>query len=134
MTNTTGALSASEIFDLENQIPSNRSTVTFSYTAPEIFGGFVRLNRFGSFADSGGLFAEGPGTEAFFGSEILVDAEVSARLTENFSFAVGGENIFDNFADDEQNGVLNFLGGTTPVTSPFGINGGFWYVRLNAEF
>ncbi len=135
VTNTlTDALSASEIFDFENQVPSNRTTLTFNYTAPETFSGFVRVNRFGSFADSGGLFAGGPGTEAFFGSEILVDIEARARLTDQFSIAVGGENIFDNFADDEQNGVLNFLGATTPITSPFGINGGFWYVRLQADF
>jgi len=130
----TDALSASEIFDFENQVPNHRTTFTLNYTSPSIFSGFVRLNRFGSFADSGGLFAGGPGTEAFFGSEILVDMEVRARLTDNFSIAAGGENIFNNFADDEQNGVLNFLGATTPITSPFGINGGFWYLRLTAEF
>ena len=132
--NTAGVLSASEIFDLENQVPNHRSVVTFNYTAPETFGGFIRLNRYGAFADSGGLFAGGPGTEAFFGSEILVDVEAHARINDHFTIAAGGENIFDNFADDEQNPVLNFLGATTPVTSPFGINGGFWYVRLQAEF
>lgn len=135
VTNTiAGALSASEVFDFENQVPNNRTTLTFNYTAPERFGGFVRLNRFGAFADSGGLFAGGPGTEAFFGSEILIDIEARMSLTDNFTIAAGGENIFNNFADDEQNGVLNFLGATTPITSPFGINGGFWYIRLSADF
>lgn len=128
------ALSDSEIFDFENQVPNHRSTLTFNYTAPERFGGFIRLNRFGGFADSGGLFAGVPGSPASFGSEWLVDVEARAKITENFSVAAGGENVFNNFADPEQNAVLNFLGATTPITSPFGINGGFWYLRLQAEF
>src|SRR3546814_11259246 len=35
------------------------------------------------------------------GAEILVDAEISYRLTDNFTLAAGGSNIFNNYPDRE---------------------------------
>ena len=46
----------------------------------------------------------------------------------------GGENIFDTFPDPEQDGVFQFLGVVDSITSPFGFNGGMWYVRVSAGF
>jgi iron complex outermembrane receptor protein len=47
---------------------------------------------------------------------------------------VGGENVFDVEPDDEGDPVLRFLGVDKALTSPFGVNGGFWYARLTADF
>src|SRR3546814_16173883 len=35
------------------------------------------------------------------GAEILVDAEISYRFTNNFTLAAGGSNIFNNYPDRE---------------------------------
>jgi iron complex outermembrane receptor protein len=48
--------------------------------------------------------------------------------------AIGGDNIFDTFPDKEQDGVFQFLGVIYSITSPFGFNGAFWYVRGTASF
>jgi iron complex outermembrane receptor protein len=47
---------------------------------------------------------------------------------------VGGENVFDTQPDLEQDPVLRILGVDRSLTSPFGVNGGFWYVRASADF
>ena len=123
-----GTISAESIFDFENQLPSHRTVLTMNWEANDIFGGLIRVNRYGAWEDlTFGELGE-------FGSEFLVDLEIRARITENFRLAAGAENILDNYPDDETNSTLSFLGATRPVSSPFGFNGGFWYVRAEANF
>lgn len=122
------AISAERLFDLENQLPNHRTVVTVSYDYEGRYGGFLRVNRFGGWEDfTFGEFAE-------FGSEWLVDIEVSAQVYDYVRVAVGAENLFDTFPDGETNGTLTFLGATRPVSSPFGFNGGFWYLRAGVQF
>jgi len=116
------------LFDFENQLPAHRSVLTLDYDYSERWGGFVRANYYDGWQDL--TFGE----LGRFGSEVLVDAEVQFQMTDNVQLAVGGENIFDEYPDNETNSVLSFLGATRPISSPFGFNGGQWYVRLRAEF
>ncbi len=100
-----------------------------------MFDGLVRLNSYGSWQTTGGLLSPPDASDATkYGSEVLVDVEAGFQLNDNFAVAIGAENIFDELPDLEQNGVFQFLGVIHAVTSPFGFNGGFWYVRATAEF
>ena len=42
--------------------------------------------------------------------------------------------FYDADPGAEKNGVSQFLGVDRSLTSPFGFNGGFWYVRAAANF
>ena len=128
-------IDGSRIFDLENQVPNDSTVITLSYTA-EAFNGLVRLNRYGSWDSTGGLFGPGDGSDASaYGAGTLVDLEASWDFAENkYTVTLGGENIFDETPDPEQNGVLNFLGVQHSLTSPFGFNGRFVYLRASASF
>lgn len=129
-----GTISAGRAFDLENQVPQNSSILTFNYSAGR-FDGLVRLNSYGDWETTGGLFGPGDASDVeSYDGKTLVDVEARYRLNEMITVIVGGENIFDTFPDDERNGVLAFLGVEDVVTSPFGFNGGFWYVRASAKF
>jgi iron complex outermembrane recepter protein len=116
------------LFDYENQLPAHRSVLTANLDYNDRWGGFIRANYYDGWQDL--TFGE----LGRFGSEILVDAEVQVNVTENVEIAFGGENVFDEYPDDETNSTLRFLGATRPISSPFGFNGGQWYVRLRAEF
>jgi iron complex outermembrane recepter protein len=59
---------------------------------------------------------------------------VQVGVTDQVEIAFGAENVFDEYPDDETNSTLRILGATRPISSPFGFNGGQWYVRLRAEF
>ena len=132
---TPNTLNASTIYDFENQVPNNRTLLTFDYQTGGMFGGYLRLNNFGGWGDSGGQIAAPDASEAVsYGSEILVDLEVQASFADYFTVAVGGENIFDVEPDDDGHFIAGLLGVSTALTSPFGNNGGFWYVRLQADF
>ena len=128
-------INASRVFDLENQVPEQRTTLTANYQSGGLFSGYVRLNSYGSWETTGGLFSPGDASDAAsYGSEILVDVEATFTFNDMFDVTVGAENVFDTEPDLEQDFVLGILGVRTAVTSPFGNNGGFWYVRLAAHF
>ncbi len=55
-------------------------------------------------------------------------------LADNFTVTLGAENLFDELPDDEQEPVSQFLGVKYALTSPYGFNGGFYYLRLRADF
>jgi iron complex outermembrane receptor protein len=130
-----GTINASRVFDLENQVPEDRSVLTVSYDSGNMFAGFVRANRYGGWQSTGGLFSQGDASDvSSYGSEILVDLETSFRFATHYEIAIGGENVFDAQPDDEQDPVLQFLGVTHSLTSPFGINGGLWYARIGVNF
>ncbi|GAA6169692.1 TonB-dependent receptor plug domain-containing protein [Sessilibacter corallicola] len=127
-------INAGRVFDLENQIPEHRSVLTFEYSQ-DSYTGSVRFNRYDDWASTGGLFGPGDGSDAFeYDGEILVDIESTFTFKDKYSITIGGENIFDEFPEDEANGVLQFVGQRFAVTSPFGFNGAFWYIRGSAKF
>ncbi len=129
------AINASRVFDLENQVPENRTTLTLDYDTGGLFGGYLRLNSYGKWKTTGGLFSPGDASDvSSYGSEILIDIEARFSFQDNYVLTIGGENIFDTKPDAEQDGTLLFLGVTNSLTSPFGFNGGFWYARISAEF
>lgn len=130
-----GTINASRVFDLENQIPENRALVTFDYSGPGIFGALVRLNYYDGWETTGGLFSPGDASDQYsYGETVLVDAEARFTFAERYTITLGGENIFDEFPDEEQDPTAQFLGVRYALTSPFGFNGGFYYLRLTADF
>jgi len=132
---TPGTINAARVIDLENQLPENRSVLTFDYSAPRAFGVRLRLNYYDEWSTTAGLFNESTPPDVYsYGDTILVDLEASYTFSEMLTFTVGGENIFDEFPDDEQDGTSRFLGVEDALTSPYGFNGGFWYARLNVSF
>ncbi len=129
------ALSASDVYDFENQVPDNRTTLTFDYQSGGRLGGYVRFNFYGGWGDSGGQLSASDASEAIsYGSEMLVDIEARFDFNDNISLSVGAENVFDVEPDDDGHFVAEILGVDKALTSPFGFNGGFWYARLSAYF
>lgn len=108
---------------LEDNLPETRYSVTGSHVAG-MWRGFVRFNYFGEFyeahLDDGGLPIEADGA-------FTVDAEVALELESGLSFIAGAQNIFDEYPDD--NPWASIVGAQYPLTSPFGFNGGYYYLR-----
>jgi iron complex outermembrane receptor protein len=128
-------INASRVYDLENQVPDNRTVLTFDYSAPNGFSGLVRLNYYGEWSTTAGLFSPGDASDKYdYDAEMLVDLEARYTFAERYTFTVGGENVFDTFPGDEQDPTAAFLGARYALTSPFGFNGAFYYARLNVSF
>jgi iron complex outermembrane receptor protein len=99
--------------------------------------GNLRFNYFGKVAGEGFT----PGLKQTWGGKWLTDASVTVPLrSEQLTLTVGGLNIFDVYPDKwaSSNPDVNpfpFLGFVYGwETLPFGINGGYYYARLNYRF
>src|SRR5690606_10092442 len=101
----------------------------------KLFSGLLRLNHYGSWESTGGLFSPGDASDASsYDGALLVDVETTFTFADNYDFTLGAENVFDTYPDEEQDPVLQFLGVKYSLTSPFGFNGGFYYARFTARF
>lgn len=122
------------IANIETQLPKYRVVLTQNWE----MGPFTALVR-GNYYSKYQLTASN-GVAQWFGSEFVFDLEVSYALTENFRLTAGAQNIFDNYPEkDLRGGVYAATGGqfngiVYPDSSPFGFNGGFWYVKAGIQF
>ena len=97
----------------------------------------LRESRYGEYCS----FTILPIDDQVYEAEWLADAEVAYRWN-NYTFAVGAENVFDKFPD--RNLVRNINGAFTaqinngvatyPINTPFGMNGRFFYTRVGYSF
>jgi iron complex outermembrane receptor protein len=128
-------ISEAKVEQLERGLPRVRG----SFTVNQNYGdwkGYVRINHFGSFyedhLDSGVLTAADGGLPIEVGSAITTDVEISYSINDSYEISVGAQNLFDEYPDEhEWQGVA---GSKYPTTAVMGINGGFYYVRLNYNF
>jgi iron complex outermembrane receptor protein len=97
----------------------------------------LRESRYGEYCS----FTILPVDDQIYEAEWLADAEVAYKWNQ-YTVAVGAENIFDTFPDP--NMVRNANGAFTaqsnngiftyPSNSPFGMNGRFVYTRVQYTF
>ena len=132
---TPNTINASRVCDLEHQVPDNRTVLTLDYQTGGLFGGFLRLNNYDGWASTGGLFSPGDCSDfTRYSGALIVDLEATVTIAENYHISVGAENLLDEEPDREGDVILGVLGVDRAITSPWGTNGGFWYVRLQADF
>ncbi len=126
----TGNVSAGRLRQLEDNLPAWRGNITLNHEEDN-WSGLLRANYYGSFfedhLDSNLAFPiEG-------GAEVTFDAQLALKFMDGqYQIAVGANNILNNFPD--KNPFANaIVGAKYPLTSPMGINGGFYYLRLTAK-
>src|SRR6056300_239712 len=137
VTNSGAVTGASKVRRLEEGLPEDRMTITVAQTWSDKVSSFVRANMYGEYY---AVHADWFGTTA--DAEWTVDASVSVQVTDNFSLSAGVQNLFDTealkidgSAGANGEGVPgNVLGGIYYETSPYGIEGAFWYVKAGYNF
>ncbi len=117
------------LLELEDFVPDWKGSVAFNYQGDRI-GVSTTVSYYGEWTDFGPNLAN----DQTGGAEFLVDAELSYRLNNRFTLAVGGSNIFNNYPDREVRPSQLINGFRYLRFSPIGFNGGFWYVRATARF
>ena len=146
---------------LEDFQPNTRLQGTGEYRIGRVrFGGGLRY--FGSYTLWDGLGLIGKDQHQTFGGEWLTDTHFAVRLSENTEFLVGANNLFNVYPDNNEfndlfGTFLSELAGTPfsnitdrngsviagteshgifpyARTSPFGINGGYYYARISVRF
>ena len=120
---------------LEEDLPNHRATLTWAQQW-ESFSMFTRANYYGEYQ---GVHVDYDATAKTADAAVTIDAEITYFLNESISFSVGAQNIFDQDAEkldfEDRTGIPNNnWGGQYYETSPYGINGGFYYAKATYTF
>jgi iron complex outermembrane receptor protein len=108
---------------LEDQLPNLRGNVQWSHVQGK-WRTLLRANYFGAWTSTSNGYD--------LGATTLVDAQVAYQLTDEAEIVFGVDNLFDTFPDETPN--PGGLGQLYPEDSPFGFNGGTWYVQGRVMF
>jgi len=121
---TINPISDDRVQAIEDLLPNWRGNVTWTHLQGD-WRYLVRGTYFGEWDDTGNGVDD-------IGAEILFDVEVGYNLNDNIELIAGIANIFDTYPDE--NPSAGSLGQQYSEASPFGFNGGAWYLRARMLF
>ncbi len=114
---------------LEQSIPSWRASLNVLHSLGDVRA-LVRGTWYDSWVDVGGVVIGGVEGTAFPG-RFLVDLELATNIAENTELVIGANNVFDTYPETQAPDTADDVGLLYPESSPFGFNGGYYYMRVN---
>ena len=126
-------VSNDRVANLEKILPQVRVNLTETWSSGP-FSLLARVNYYDKFT-----VTSSTGAAQTFGYKVVADLEGTYRFTDNFSLSAGVQNLFDTYPDKDLRSIdpntgLPGNGNQYIDSSPFGYNGGFWYVRAGVKF
>ncbi|MCC2615503.1 TonB-dependent receptor [Aestuariibacter halophilus] len=118
-------ISPDRVHMIEDNLPAVRYSVTANHNNGD-WRFLARVNYTGSIFEDhldSGLPIDN------VGSEFTLDLEAGYHFNDQFQVVVGAKNALDEYPDENVLWDTEIAGAKYPVTSPIGINGGFYYVR-----
>jgi iron complex outermembrane receptor protein len=113
-------IDATRILEIEQGLPETR----WNLQANHFWNDFRFLARLSFYDD----WYDSEDTQFYDGKTIL-DVEAAYTWNEDFTFVIGAQNVLDEVPDENPNASAG-VGNRYSQFTPFGFNGGFWYVRL----
>ena len=123
-----GTLDARRVFNIENMLPKARTVIT----ANHYFGNWRFTGRM-SYWGAWEVQDSGTPRPDEYGAEALFDLEAAYTLDNGLTFLLAAQNLFDAYPDEHPRGRTD-SGQGFHEHSPFGFNGGYWYLRLRYDF
>ena len=130
-------ISADQRFNIANLPPKHRLNTSANWQLGN-FQTNARVNYFSSWANQ----LEYPGQR--FSGKVTADLDLSYTVADHYTLTVGANNIFDTYPDRIAPSTTNPIYALTDSLAdgqvyprsggPFGINGGFYYVRLRVTY
>ena len=115
---------------LKDALPGNRISATLNHIQGD-WRFLVRLRRYAEFY---GAPADVGGWSRTYEPRFLVDAEVGYSVNEAVTLVAGAQNLFDTYPQKTTEAAQNGVGMLYPENSPYGFNGGFYYLRAIWDF
>ncbi len=111
---------------LERALPRYRGVLGLSQQLGRL-NTLVRGTYYDGFYDS-----ELSAPDLRYGARVLFDAEVSMPLANNATISLGANNLLNTYPEENPNS--GGVGALYPESTPFGFNGGYYYLRLNYDW
>lgn len=139
-----------QLIDIQYLAPNHRANLSanwklgaFTINARESYYGAWRDSNdypIREFNSSSGAIIDGQ----HFGAKFVTDLDVTYTFAEKYSLTVGANNLFNVYPDTIMATVNNPIYPSTGTLGngsiyprsggPFGMNGGFWYVRVGVKY
>ncbi len=121
------------ITQLEQTLPTVKFTLTGDHRqgAWRLLGRVYWYNSFTEFTSNSG------DARVDAGAQWLVDLETSYTMKTGLTISAGAQNLFDSYPDRTTgggNGITGVSGTRYPEASPYGFNGGYYYLRALYAF
>ena len=144
---TVNILSNAQVVDIAHLAPAHRVVLSGNWSHDR-FSVLARVNYYSSWVDAVDYpIVNGAGYPVgqVFKDKATADLDVGYDVTKFLTLSVGGTDIFNTKPDRiaHVEGVNNVYPSTNSLSDgevyprsggPFGINGGFWYVRARVKF
>ena len=123
---------------IENALPTNRISASLNHAAGQwrFLGRVTRYGEFYGAPANQSLLSSPPGApwDSDYESRWLVDAEVAYSFSDKFTAVLGVQNLLDEYPQTTSQGAQDGVGMLYPENSPYGFNGGFYYLRAAWDF
>ena len=130
-------ISQIQISDIANFAPKSRAILSGGFQQ----GNFA-VNARQNYYSSWSVQADYPGQ--VFGAKFTSDLDVNYTFMKHYTLTIGANNLFNTKPDRIKGTAANPIFALTNSTAdgqiyprsggPFGINGGFWYVRIKVKY
>jgi iron complex outermembrane recepter protein len=130
-------ISAEQRFNISNLPPKHRVNASANWQIGD-FSINMRENYFSSWANQ----LEYPGQK--FGAKFVTDLDISYTFAERYTLTLGANNLFDTYPDKIAPTATNPVYAMTGSLAdgqvyprsggPFGLNGGFYYLRVAIDY
>lgn len=121
---TVNPINTNRVAAIEDLLPNIKGNVSWSHQQGD-FRTLVRANYYGGWDDTGNNVNG-------IGAAVLVDVQVSYQFNDSTQFVLGVDNLFDTYPDE--NPSAGGSGELYSEASPFGFNGGAWYLQARLMF
>ncbi|BFM12365.1 TonB-dependent receptor [Simiduia litorea] len=126
--------SAWDVQRLEEELPNHRGNLTWAQYWGD-FSGFLRANYYGEYL---AIHADDSSDAITGDAAITLDLEVAYNFNENLTVKAGANNLLDQepmrYTGANGNPSPSWSGAYYYETSPFGINGSFYYMKASYSF
>jgi iron complex outermembrane receptor protein len=141
-------ISGAQIANIINLAPHDVVHFTMGFSKGPI-SVTARENYYGSwinaadYGNSAGTAGANGGALQHFGAKGTTDLDVTYSLSKELAITLGANNLFNTYPDKLNNNSLQLfpvVGGSADGQvyarngGPFGMNGGFWYVRVKVKY
>ncbi len=116
---------------LEDLIPHEKGFLAVRYAASGI-SALVRASYYGKAY----FKPDNAANDETFGAKVLIDLDLGYSASKNVYFAIGADNLLDTFPDAQTKDANRSFGRFlySRNVSQFGMNGGFYYGKLQLTF
>jgi iron complex outermembrane receptor protein len=112
---------------LEDLLPHRRGTLSARYLRG-LVSGLLRSRYYGPFRYAG--YADDGSEDETFDAKVLFDVELGYRFAPGWTVAVGADNVFNTFPQEHRIEANRYDNQFRYRPDQFGMNGGFYYLRL----